>query len=85
MSTYPKDPYLLYYQAKYLLGFSLFDQALVIANSIVQYNQFEIWILLAEIHLSLKRFGDILICLNHAIKLTKIKSSKNLDIIYKAF
>lgn len=27
----------------------------------------------------------MLICLNHAIKLTKVKSSKSLELIYKSF
>jgi hypothetical protein len=38
-SKYSKDPYLLYYQAKYLWHLSLFDKALIVANSIVQFNQ----------------------------------------------
>jgi hypothetical protein len=51
----------------------------------VQYNQFEIWIVLAQIHLELKNFGDVLVCLNHAIKLSKLKGIKNLDVVYKSF
>ena len=35
--------------------------------------------------MELKSFGDVLICLNHAIKLTKVKSSKSLELIYKSF
>jgi hypothetical protein len=61
------------------------DQALKIANSIVQYNQFEIWTLLASIHLELKNFGNSLVCLNTAVKLAKVKPFKNLDIVYQAF
>lgn len=38
--TYPKDPYLFYYQARYLSQLGLYEQALVVINSIVQYNQF---------------------------------------------
>lgn len=85
MSTYPKDPYLLYYQARYLSQLALFEPALAVINTIVQFNQFEIWITLSQIHLELKNFGDVLVCLNHAIKLCKLKPSKNLDIVYKAF
>ncbi len=40
LSTYSKDPYLLYYQARYLTQLGLSEQALVVINSIVQYNQF---------------------------------------------
>lgn len=43
----PKDPYLLFYKAKYLSRTSFYEPALLVANSIVQYNQFEIWLLLA--------------------------------------
>ena len=37
------------------------------------------------IHLSLKNFSDALICLNHAIKQSKFKAIKNLDIVFKDF
>jgi tetratricopeptide (TPR) repeat protein len=85
MATYPKDPYLLYYQARYLSQLALHEQALLVINSIVQYNQFEVWITLAQIHLEIKNFGDVLVCLNHAIKLCKLKGFKNLDLVYKSF
>lgn len=40
LQKYLKDPFLLYYQAKYLYSMSLFDKSLTLLNSIVQYNQF---------------------------------------------
>lgn len=81
----PKDPFLLFYQAKYLHKSGMDEQALIVCNCIVQYHQFEIWILLAQIHLSLNNFSDVLVCLNHSVKLTKIKGIKSLDLIYRAF
>lgn len=69
----------MYYESKYLLESGLYEQALLVANSIVQYNQFEIWILLGQIHLELKNFGELLACLNQAAKQSKIKSQKHVD------
>ena len=40
---------------------------------------------MAQIHLELKNFGDVLVCLNHAIKLCKLKGIKNSDVVYKPF
>lgn len=86
LGIYPKDPYLLYYESKYLLGLSLFKPALEVANLIVHFNQYEIWILLAEIQNELKNYSQALICLNHAVKLSKFKPSKSTpETIYKPF
>jgi len=35
--------------------------------------------------LELKNFGNLLVCLNTAVKLSKVKPIKNLDIVYQAF
>ena len=80
-----RDPYLIYYQAKYLLHMSLVEPALMLANSIVQYNQLEIWVLLAQIHLHSGNAIDTLLCLNHAVKHSKAKAHKNTDNIFSGF
>ena len=57
-------------------------------NSIIQYNQYEIWKLAAEIHTELKNYSEVLVCLNHASRLA-LKGSKtsnnNLDVAYSEF
>lgn len=58
-------------------------EALTIVNNIVQYNQFEVWCLAAELHIELKTYSEALVCLNHASRIAakSIKSaSKNPDI-----
>lgn len=37
---YENDPFILYYEAKYLLKLMVVHEALTIVNSIVQYHQF---------------------------------------------
>jgi hypothetical protein len=76
LCSYSNDPYLLYYQGKYLFSLSLIDKCIIILDSIVQYNQYEVWILLSRAHLQLKNFSDCLVCLNHASKWSKMKTIK---------
>jgi tetratricopeptide (TPR) repeat protein len=85
LALHPRDAYLLYYQARYLLESGLCEQALTVANSIVQFNQLEVWLLLGQVHLELKNYGQLLICLNHAVRLSKIKAAKPTDAHYRAF
>ena len=86
LKTYQKDPFLLYYQAKYMLKLLAYREALTIVNSIVQYNHYEIWILAANLHIEMKNYNEVLVCLNHASKLTgksTWKNEKNLELCYK--
>ena len=79
----------MYYQAKYMFKLMVVHEALLIVNSIVQYNQFEIWCLAAEIHLELKNYSECLVSLNHASKIAgrSAKNSKvpDIDAIYVEF
>jgi hypothetical protein len=51
LTKYENEPFLLYYEARYMLGMMVTKDALTLVNSIVRYNQFEVWCLAAEIHL----------------------------------
>ena len=88
LTKYINDPYLLYYQAKYMFRLMAVHEALIMVNSIIQYNQYEIWKLAAEIHAELKNYSEVLVCLNHASRLA-FKGSKtsnpNLEAIYSEF
>ena len=65
---------MLYYKAKYLIKLLMIDEALIVLNMVVQFNQFEIWCLLAEIYILHKRnLTQGLICLNNAAKNSKYK------------
>ena len=57
LTKYINDPYLLYYQAKYMFRLMAVHEALIMVNSIIQYNQYEIWKLAAEIHTELKNYS----------------------------
>lgn len=83
MGRYCNDPFLLFYQAKYMFQLMAVHQALTITNSIVQFNQFEIWCLAAQLHIELKSYSEALVCLNHASKIAAKNTkalSKNTDI-----
>ena len=63
-------------------------EALTIVNHIIQYNHYEIWMLAANLHIELKNYSEVLVCLNHASKLTgkgTWKNEKNLDLCYQEF
>lgn len=40
ISKFQNDPYLMFYEAKYMFQLMVVHEALLIVNSIVQYNQF---------------------------------------------
>lgn len=40
MKKFSNDPYLMFYEAKYMFQLMVVHEALLITNSIVQYNQF---------------------------------------------
>ena len=40
LQKFVSDPYLLYYQSKYMFRLLAVHEALIIINSIIQYNQF---------------------------------------------
>lgn len=89
IGKFENDPYLMYYQAKYMFKLMVVHEALLITNSIVQYNQFEIWCLAAQIHLELKNYSQSLVCLNHASKIAgksaKTSKSPDTDAVYIQF
>lgn len=66
---YNHDPLAIYYQARYLVKLSMHKEALKLLHSIKQYNQIEVWLLLADVEIGLNRLNDALICLNLAAKL----------------
>lgn len=88
LNKYLSDPFLLYYQAKYMLKLMAVHEAQTIVDSIIQFNQFEIWILAAQIHTELKNYVQVLACLNHASKIASKgakHSTPSIDLIYEAF
>jgi hypothetical protein len=58
-------------------------EAIKIIQNIKQYNQLEIWLLMADIQIGLNRFSEALLCLNYAAKLVKIIPKHKLN--YKQF
>jgi hypothetical protein len=80
---YNYDPLILLYQAKYLHKLNMDREAIKILQSIKQYNQFDIWLLLADVQIALKHFTEALICLNFAGKL--VKTMPKLTLNYKQF
>lgn len=76
IKRFENDPFLLYYQAKYMFDLMAAHEALLIVNNIVQYHQFQIWCLAAELHIELKSYSQALVCMNHASKIAG-KAAKN--------
>jgi hypothetical protein len=78
-----QDPLLMLQQAKYLYKLNLYREALIILQNIKQYNQFETWVLMAEVSQATNHVTDALICLNYASKLIKPANKPNIS--YKQF
>ena len=75
----------MYYKAKYLYCLLMIEEAIQVLNFIVQYNQFEVWTLLARLHIENKNYVEALICLNNGAKLSKYKTNKPIEPYWKPF
>jgi hypothetical protein len=63
----------------------MIDEAIQVLHFIVQYNQFEVWMLLAKLHIENKNYVEALICLNNGAKSAKYRAPKAIETYWKPF
>ena len=82
---YNHDPLIVYYQARYLHKLNMNREALKLLQTLKQYNQVDVWLLIADVEIAMARFPDALICLNYIGKLVHPLPKSTTNTLYRQF